>query len=78
MDLERGAHPVHVGIDHAHKVIVASARQAPQTNGMMHNIVKEAIPDFEFNLDDPSTLDAGKATASSAGVPDMRKLIMVE
>jgi lysyl-tRNA synthetase class 2 len=43
----------------------------------MHDIVKEEIPDFEFDLLDPSTLDAAKAAATKAGVPDVQKLTTV-
>ena len=31
----------------------------------MHDVVREAIPDFEFDLGDPTTLDAARAAASA-------------
>ena len=43
----------------------------------MHDVVREVIPDFEFDLGDPSTLDAARAAASAAGVPDVHKLTTV-
>jgi len=43
--------------------------QRPWRRVTMHDIVREQIPDFEFDLSDPSTLDAAKAAAKAAGVP---------
>ncbi|KAL3784208.1 hypothetical protein ACHAW5_005260 [Stephanodiscus triporus] len=51
--------------------------ERPWRRVTMHDVVREAIPDFEFDLNDPSTLDAAKAAASSAGVPDVHKLTTV-
>ena len=44
----------------------------------MHNIVKEEIPDFDFDLSDLSTLDAARAAATAAGVPDVHKCTTVQ
>jgi len=43
----------------------------------MQDIVKEEIPDFEFDVNDPSTLEAAKTAARVAGVPDVHKLSSV-
>ena len=51
--------------------------ERPWRRVTMHDIVKEEIPDFEFDLLDPSTLDAAKEAASKAGVPDVNKLTSV-
>mmetsp|Transcript_16465 Transcript_16465/g.34592 ORF Transcript_16465/g.34592 Transcript_16465/m.34592 type:complete len:681 (-) Transcript_16465:78-2120(-) len=51
--------------------------ERPWRRVTMHDIVKEEIPDFEFDLSDPSILDAAKAAASAAGVPDVHKLTTV-
>jgi len=51
--------------------------ERPWRRVTMHDIVKEEIPDFEFNLNDPSALHAARAAASAAGVPDMHKLTTV-
>ena len=43
----------------------------------MHDVVKEEIPDFEFDVldsDDPESLAAAKAAASAAGVPGVAGL----
>jgi lysyl-tRNA synthetase class 2 len=48
--------------------------ERPWRRVTMHDIVKEEIPDFEFDLLDPSTLDAARAAAAQAGVPDVHKL----
>lgn len=51
--------------------------ERPWRRVTMHDIVKEEIPDFDFDLNDPSTLDAAKAAAAAAGVPDVQKLTTV-
>jgi len=53
--------------------------ERPWRRVTMHDIVKEEIPDFEFDLNDPSTLDAAKAAATAAGVPvpDVQKCTTV-
>ncbi len=51
--------------------------ERPWRRVTMHDIVKEEIPDFDFDLSDPSILDAAKAAASAAGVPDVHKLTTV-
>jgi len=51
--------------------------ERPWRRVTMHDIVKEEMPDFEFDLLDPSTLDAAKAAATKAGVPDVHKLTTV-
>ncbi|KAL7519576.1 hypothetical protein ACHAWX_004334 [Stephanocyclus meneghinianus] len=51
--------------------------ERPWRRVTMHDIVKEEIPDFEFDLLDPSTLEAAKAAATRAGVPDVKKLTTV-
>ena len=51
--------------------------ERPWRRVTMHDIVKEEIPDFDFDLNDPSTLDAAKAVASAAGVPDVHKCTSV-
>ena len=51
--------------------------ERPWRRVTMHDVVKEEIPDFEFDLNDPSTLDAAKAAATAAGVPDVQKLTTV-
>eukprot|EP00584_Thalassiosira_punctigera_P006416 CAMPEP_0172534108 /NCGR_PEP_ID=MMETSP1067-20121228/6594_1 /TAXON_ID=265564 ORGANISM="Thalassiosira punctigera, Strain Tpunct2005C2" /NCGR_SAMPLE_ID=MMETSP1067 /ASSEMBLY_ACC=CAM_ASM_000444 /LENGTH=659 /DNA_ID=CAMNT_0013318857 /DNA_START=179 /DNA_END=2158 /DNA_ORIENTATION=- len=51
--------------------------ERPWRRVTMHDIVKEEIPDFDFDLNDPSTLDAAKAAATAAGVPDVQKLTSV-
>ncbi|KAL7534592.1 hypothetical protein ACHAXR_005975 [Thalassiosira sp. AJA248-18] len=51
--------------------------ERPWRRVTMHDIVKEEIPDFDFDLNDPSTLDAAKAAATAAGVPDVQKLTTV-
>jgi len=43
----------------------------------MHDIVKEEIPNYDFDITDPTTLDAAKAVASEAGVPDVHKCTTV-
>lgn len=43
--------------------------ERPWRRVTMHDVVKEEIPDFEFDLRDSSTLDAAKAAAIAAGVP---------
>jgi lysyl-tRNA synthetase class 2 len=51
--------------------------ERPWRRVTMHDVVREAIPDFEFDLGDPTTLDAARAAASAAGVPDVHKLTTV-
>mmetsp|Transcript_2293 Transcript_2293/g.4367 ORF Transcript_2293/g.4367 Transcript_2293/m.4367 type:complete len:676 (+) Transcript_2293:447-2474(+) len=51
--------------------------ERPWRRVTMHDIVKEQIPDFSFDLNDPSTLDAAKAAATAAGVPDVQKCTTV-
>ncbi|KAL7514757.1 hypothetical protein ACHAXN_012847 [Cyclotella atomus] len=51
--------------------------ERPWRRVTMHDIVKEEIPDFEFDLLDPSTLEDAKAVAAKAGVPDVHKLTSV-
>ncbi|KAL9180395.1 hypothetical protein ACHAXT_008365 [Thalassiosira profunda] len=51
--------------------------ERPWRRVTMHDVVKEEMPDFEFNLNDPSTLDAAKAAATAAGVPDVHRLTTV-
>jgi len=51
--------------------------ERPWRRVTMHDVVKEEIPDFEFDLNDPSTLDAAKAAAIAAGVPDVQKCTTV-
>jgi lysyl-tRNA synthetase class 2 len=43
----------------------------------MHDIVKEEIPNYDFDITDPTTLDAAKAVATEAGVPDVHKCTTV-
>lgn len=47
--------------------------ERPWRRVTMHDIVKEEIPDFDFDVNDQSTLDAARAAASAAGVPDVHK-----
>ena len=51
--------------------------ERPWRRVTMHDIVKEEIPDFDFDLNDPSTLDATKAAAIAAWVPDVQKCTTV-
>ncbi|KAL7501036.1 hypothetical protein ACHAWT_009191 [Skeletonema menzelii] len=51
--------------------------ERPWRRVTMHDIVKEEIPYFDFDVNDPSTLDAAKAAASAAGVPDVHKCTSV-
>lgn len=51
--------------------------ERPWRRVTMHDVVKEEIPDFEFDVNDPSSLDAAKAAASAAGVPDVDRLTSV-
>ena len=46
------------------------------TSNLFVRVIEE-IPDFDFDLNDPSTLDAAKAVASAAGVPDVHKCTSV-
>ena len=41
------------------------------------DIVKEKIPDCDFDLNDPSTLYAAKAAATAAGVRDVERCTTV-
>lgn len=43
----------------------------------MHDIVKEEIPNYDFDITDPTTLDAAKAVATKAGVPDVHQCTTV-
>jgi lysyl-tRNA synthetase class 2 len=43
----------------------------------MHDIVKEEIPNYDFDITDPTTLDVAKAVAAKAGVPDVHKCTTV-
>lgn len=51
--------------------------ERPWRRVTMNDVVKEEIPDFHFDLNDPSTLHAAKAAATAAGVPDVQKLTTV-
>lgn len=51
--------------------------ERPWRRVTMHDIVKEEIPDFDFDLNDTSILDAAKAAATAAGVPDIQKCTTV-
>jgi len=51
--------------------------ERPWRRVTMHDIVKEEIPDFDFDVNDPSTLDAAKAAATAAGVPEVQQCTSV-
>ncbi|KAL7546428.1 hypothetical protein ACHAWF_009762 [Thalassiosira exigua] len=51
--------------------------ERPWRRVTMHDVVKEEIPDFDFDLNDQSTLDAARSVASAAGVPDVQNLSTV-
>ena len=51
--------------------------ERPWRRVTMHDAVREEIPDFDFDVNDPSTLDAARAAAAAAGVPDTARLSTV-
>lgn len=51
--------------------------ERPWRRVTMHDVVREEIPDFDFDVNDPSTLDAARAAAVAAGVPDVARLSTV-
>merc|ERR1719253_318029 len=51
--------------------------ERPWRRVTMHDAVREEIPEFDFDVNDPSTLDAARAAAAAAGVPDAARLSTV-
>ena len=47
--------------------------ERPWRRVAMHDIVKEEIPDYEFDTNNPETLPEAKAAAAAAGVPNLDK-----